>query len=353
MAGGESEAAAASERLSADQCARFLLHLFHILVSDRAHVGRQRIEHTPGEREWLLRALRGRGEHDFRSRKEAGRNPGVHLIAANLPASADDSAGGVIEPGAGAADLDLLSARQPEAAFDQCILENDRDILEILVDQRRPSEAERHPHDFTALAIDINSADSAWLAIVFGPHPHFIDIEHSRAETNLQRIPNRVVVLLKSDRRERMRNILNFVALADPDDVSEVVLDDAEVVAMVVDIGGKEQRVATAHDPLLAQVGSAPIDFQPQLVRLHDLWRLGESFSKLCEEGHIPVCSRLVIDESSIGELIRPALGCALDECAGARIVPGLLSAELARGDDDNEDSDSRAKLHGGKLVAG
>src|ERR1700716_4514721 len=109
-----------------------------------------------------------------------------------------------------------------------------------------------------------------------------------------------------------MRDVLNFVPLTDSDDVSEVVLDDAEVVAVVVDVGGKEQRVAATHDPLLAQVGRTPIDFQPQLVRLDDLWRLGESFSKLCEEGYVTVCSRLVVDESSIGQRICPALGGAL-----------------------------------------
>ena len=150
-----------------------------------------------------------------------------------------------------------------------------------------------------------------------------------------------------------MRNVLDFVSFTNPDDVSEVVLDDAEVVAVVVDVGWKEQRVAPTHDPLLAQVGSTPIDFQTQLVRFYDLWRLGESFSKLREEGYVPMCSRLVVDESSISELIRPALGSALDERTRAWIVPRLRSADLARGDDHHEDSDNRAKLHGGKLLAG
>src|SRR5437588_810584 len=71
-----------------------------------------------------------------------------------------------------------------------------------------------------------------------------------------------------------MRNVLNLVAFANPDDVSEVVLDDAEVIAMIVDVGGKQQRITTAHDALLAQIGRPPVDFQTQLVRLHDLWRL-------------------------------------------------------------------------------
>src|ERR1700674_281182 len=126
-----------------------------------------------------------------------------------------------------------------------------------------------------------------------------------------------------------MRNVLNFVPLADSDDVSEVVLDDAEVVAVVVDVGGEEQRVAATHDSLLAQVGSTPIDFQPQLIRLNDLWRLGESFSKLCEEGYVSVCSPFLVDESGIGELIGSALGSALDERTRPWIVPRLRSDRM------------------------
>src|SRR5438445_8010370 len=149
-----------------------------------------------------------------------------------------------------------------------------------------------------------------------------------------------------------MRNVLNLVAFANPDDVSEVVLDDAEVIAMIVDVGGKEKRIATAHDALLAQIGRPPVDFQTQLVRLHDLWRLRKPLSKLCEERHVAMRRSFVVDERGVGQLIRPALGGALDESQGALIVPRLLSAQLVRDSDQRQHSDKRAKPHGGKLTA-
>ena len=51
-----------------------------------------------------------------------------------------------------------------------------------------------------------------------------------------------------------MGHIADFVAVAEADDGREVVLDDGEVVAVIVDVGGQEERVATANDPLLALV---------------------------------------------------------------------------------------------------
>src|SRR6267378_2150530 len=100
-----------------------------------------------------------------------------------------------------------------------------------------------------------------------------------------------------------MRNVLNLIAFSDPDDVPEVVLDDAEVVPVVIDVGREKKCVATPHDALLAQIGRPPVDFQTQLVRLHDFWRLGESLSKLCEESNVAVRGRLVVGKCRVGDL--------------------------------------------------
>jgi hypothetical protein len=51
-----------------------------------------------------------------------------------------------------------------------------------------------------------------------------------------------------------MRHVPHLVALADPDDVAEIVGDDAQVVAVVVDVGREERAVAPAQDDLLAPV---------------------------------------------------------------------------------------------------
>ena len=81
-----------------------------------------------------------------------------------------------------------------------------------------------------------------------------------------------------------MRHIAHLVAIAQSDDVLEVVLDDAEVVAVIADVGRQQQRVAPADDPLLALVGRAPIDFERELVGLEDARRLGEPLTQLAEE---------------------------------------------------------------------
>jgi hypothetical protein len=57
-----------------------------------------------------------------------------------------------------------------------------------------------------------------------------------------------------------VRYVTNFVALAEPDDVREVVLNDPQVIAVVVDVVGRS-RVSTADNALLAEVGRTPIDF--------------------------------------------------------------------------------------------
>ena len=62
---------------------------------------------------------------------------------------------------------------------------------------------------------------------------------------------------------------------------------------------------------------------------------------------------RLVVDETGVGKLLRATVRGALDERAGARVVPRLLRTKLARGDEHHEDSESHEKPHGGKLVAG
>src|SRR5688500_9627676 len=113
-----------------------------------------------------------------------------------------------------------------------------------------------------------------------------------------------------------MRNVTNLVAIAQANDAREVVLNDAEMVAMVVDVRRQQQRVATSDDPLLAEVGRAPIDFQRELVGLYDLRRLRESFTELGEERQVSVGRCLIVDESGIGELRSAPSRCALDQSA-------------------------------------
>ena len=65
-----------------------------------------------------------------------------------------------------------------------------------------------------------------------------------------------------------MGDVAHLVAFADPDHVAEVVGDDAQVIAMIVDVGGEERAVAPAADDLLAPVRGLPIHFHVELVGL-------------------------------------------------------------------------------------
>src|SRR5688500_12331003 len=121
-----------------------------------------------------------------------------------------------------------------------------------------------------------------------------------------------------------MRHVADLIAVAEPDDVREVVLDDAEMVAVIADIRRQQQGVTTPHDPLLAQVGSTPVDFQRQLVRLDDLRRLGKAFAELCQEGEVPSRGRLVVHQLGVSELLGAALGRTRHEPQCSRIVPRL-----------------------------
>jgi hypothetical protein len=58
-----------------------------------------------------------------------------------------------------------------------------------------------------------------------------------------------------------MGDVLYLVAFAQTDDAGKVILHDSQVIAMVVDVCRQQQRIAPAHNPLLAEVGRLPIHF--------------------------------------------------------------------------------------------
>ena len=128
-----------------------------------------------------------------------------------------------------------------------------------------------------------------------------------------------------------MWDITNFVTLAEANDVREVVLHDAEVIAMVRDVGRQEECVATTDDALLAQIGRAPVDFQRQLIGLHDTRWFGESLSDLREKSEIAVSVGAIVGEAGIGELRRAKSCGKLHERARRRIVPDQLRGCHAR----------------------
>ena len=90
-----------------------------------------------------------------------------------------------------------------------------------------------------------------------------------------------------------------------------------------------EQEPLAADNPLLAQVGSPPIDFQRQLIGFHELGRLEEAVAQLRQKGHVPLRVRAIVDETGVGELLGASPGRFLDQRSGARVVPTRSPARL------------------------
>ncbi len=71
---------------------------------------------------------------------------------------------------------------------------------------------------------------------------------------------------------------------------------------------GSKQRVAAADDPLLAQVGRVPVDFQRQLVGFDDLGRRAKPLTKLRKKSHVPMGGGPIVGEPRVGQLLGAAL---------------------------------------------
>jgi hypothetical protein len=106
-------------------------------------------------------------------------------------------------------------------------------------------EAERHANDGGLLAVDVDGANGRSHAIVLRTQPHLEHVDRAIRKLEAERIADRVVVHGEALRGQRVRHVAHFIAVAQPHDVREVVLNDPEMVAVVVDIGGQQQRVAS------------------------------------------------------------------------------------------------------------
>ena len=133
-----------------------------------------------------------------------------------------------------------------------------------------------------------------------------------------------------------MRDVPHLVPLAQPHRGAEVVLDDAQVVAVVADVGGELGPVAPADDALLAESRRLPVHFQLQLVGLDEARRLGQPLAELSEEKEEPVGLGLVIAQRGV----RRGPAAPLDRAAGERerrrVVPGLRGERVRRAEQND-----------------
>jgi hypothetical protein len=116
----------------------------------------------------------------------------------------------------------------------------------------------------------------------------------------------------------------DLVALADPDQITEVVGEDAEVVAMVLDVGGEKRGVAPAENDLLAPIRGLPVHFHVQFVGLDQARRPAESLPDLGQEDHQPVSAGAIAPEPRIGLRRATPRHTPPDQIHGRRRVPGL-----------------------------
>jgi len=133
-----------------------------------------------------------------------------------------------------------------------------------------------------------------------------------------------------------VRHVADFVPFTQPDRAPEIVLNDSEMIAVIVDIGGKLGTVAPADDALLAEARRLPVHFQLQLIRLHESRRLGEPFAELAEEEEKAVSLGFVVAQRRIDR----ADGAPLDRaaCQGERGIAVPILGGRACGNDQQQE---------------
>ena len=268
----------------------------------------------------------------------------VDLIAVDLPAAADDAAGRQVEPRRAAADLDLLAVGQPPAILPQRVVEDDADVLELGIEIGARGKREREADEIGAGRVEVERADDAGCAEVLGAHPQLDDPNLAAGQRDAQRVAEGVVVQDAGAAAERVGDVPHFVALTEPDGGAEVVLDDAQVVAVVIDVGGQLGAVAPAHDALLAGARGLPVHFQLELIRFDEARRLAQAFAELPEKEQEPVGLGFVVLQRTIRRGAAAARDGARHQRERRVGIPGLSGG--SDGCDESQHDERRRQAH-------
>ena len=144
-----------------------------------------------------------------------------------------------------------------------------------------------------------------------------------------------------------MRDVPHLIALTEPDRAPEIVLDNAEVVAVVIDVGRNLGAIAPANDALLAEPWRLPVHFQLQLIRFYQPWWLGEPLAELPEEEEKSVSLGLVVTQRGIHGGVRAPVDRALRQRQGGIAVPVLGGS---RGGQQQQQGNSLPPAHRGEI---
>src|SRR5207247_10990595 len=138
------------------------------------------------------------------------------------------------------------------------------------------------------------------------------------------------------------------VAITEQDRSREIVLDEAEVSAVVIDVGRNLGAIAPANDALLAERWRLPVHFQLQLVRFDQPWWLGEPLAELPEEEEKSVSLGLVVAQRGIHRSVRAPVDRAPRQRQGGIAVPVLGGSR--GGQQQQQQGNSLPPAHRGEI---
>jgi len=140
-----------------------------------------------------------------------------------------------------------------------------------------------------------------------------------------------------------MDDITHFVPIAEPNAVAKIILDDAQMVPVVINVRGQVHAVAPSDNSLLAVTGGPPIDFEHQLICFDGSRRFGEPLTHLCEEENKTLSASRVVTQTIGMKHRRAPLGRLIDDCERSRRVP-LLAPRRSKRDNQQDDRQGMAK---------
>jgi hypothetical protein len=251
---------------------------------------------------------------DFGPTEHRIRNLRVQVVVVDFPPAANDASCWKVEPGDPPSDLDLLTSRQPVPVLIECALQHDTDVLQLPVEIRGRREAEAESHQLGTRDIDIEVPYYQRALEGAGAHLYLVDHYSPRRSLDGERVSQCEVICSQTIWWERVNRVTHFIPFTDPNQVAEVVGDDAKMISVIADVGWQVGTIPPILDDLLAVVRRTPIHFHAELVGLNQTGWVAQTLSYLCQEEHKAVRTSPVAGETRVSLNLEPAVHRPLHE---------------------------------------
>src|SRR5215204_7671929 len=109
-----------------------------------------------------------------------------------------------------------------------------------------------------------------------------------------------------------MDRVTHLIPFTDPDQVAEVVGDDAKMIPVIADVGWQVGTIPPTLDDLLAVVRRTPIHFHAELVGFHQTGWVAQTLSHLGQEEHKAVRTGPVAGETRVSLNLEPPVDGSL-----------------------------------------